>query len=171
MNKTLQTGLLTGLFFLATSTGWAATSAAILKNSQISYRAEGGFTGVKSYGVLISCVDGKISVLKSIHDPRLRSKQPLRVTGTMDRDSYLNLWQGLKKQAVFGLKDGPPLKQDSLDEFTLSFEAKIGKQTNAFKVTACSRPEASRYFAVRNLLDHAVGMRSLWDKHSDLARK
>src|SRR5262245_11337333 len=71
----------------------------ILKDSQISYRADGGFTGIKSYGVIISCVNGKISTLKSFHDPH-RYPGPLRQKGSMDRMTYLKLWDSLKRQQV-----------------------------------------------------------------------
>src|SRR5262245_32515774 len=34
--------------------------ATLLDRSQIAYRAEGGFTGVESYSVIISCVRGEV---------------------------------------------------------------------------------------------------------------
>jgi hypothetical protein len=65
----------------------------LLEESQLSYRAEGGFTGVESYGVIISCVKGKVSILKSIHDPRLeKDNARIRQIGTMDQNEYLQLW-------------------------------------------------------------------------------
>src|SRR6185369_11388809 len=80
----------------------------ILKSSQISYRAEGGFTGVRSYGVILSCVNGHVSVLKSILDPRLpSSKASTRQIGTMSTDQYVQLWDNLDRQALLKMKDAP----------------------------------------------------------------
>src|SRR4051812_31659944 len=43
----------------------------LLEKSQISYAADGGFTGVRSFSVIISCVNGRISTLKTIRNPRV----------------------------------------------------------------------------------------------------
>ncbi len=147
--------------------------AALLKNSQISYRAEGGFTGIRSYGVLISCVDGKVSVLKSIYDPRLgRDRSRVRHIEKLDRDDYLSLWRSLEKQAVFKAQNAPQPKGDILDEFTLTFSLKVRDSQHRFLVYGISRPEAARYFAFRNLIDTTVNMGALWRAHQTLlARK
>lgn len=144
----------------------------ILKNSQISYRAEGGFTGIHSYSVIVTCVRGKISTLQSIHDPRIRNgNSHLRRAGRMDKVSYLNLWKSLNNLAVLNIKDAPNPKMDILDEFTVKFEARAGDYKNTFKVYGCGRPEAARYYAVKNIIDQSVDMRSLWATHSRLAKK
>src|SRR5262245_28893050 len=74
----------------------------VLQRSQIAYRAEGGFSGVESYGVIISCVKGEVSVMSSIHDPRIPDGEPIRRFEHMNAEKYLALWNSLVKQA--GLK-------------------------------------------------------------------
>jgi len=151
---------------------YQASQNEILQDSQISYRAEGGFTGVRSYTVIITCVDGKISTLQSIHDPRVSDdERTLYRTGKISSEAYLNLWNNLNKQAVFNLKDGENPKMEIMDEFTVQFEVKAGSRSNTFKVYGCNRPEAARFHAVKCLLDQAVDMRSLWSAHSRVAKK
>jgi hypothetical protein len=143
----------------------------ILKSSQISYRAEGGFTGVQSYGVILRCVNGKVSVMKSIYDPHLSGdKGQIRDIGSMNFDDYLALWNNLDRHAVFKMADAPLPKMDILDEFTIQFNAKVGNTFHHFQVYGISRPEAARYFALRKLVDDAVGMQELWNNHSELVR-
>lgn len=148
-------------------------TAALLHKSQISYQADGGFTAVKSYSVIISCIDGKISTLSTISDPKLMGSNasPLRHIGTMDEEAYLNLWDKLNRMAVFEKKNGPEPRADILDEFTVTFQASVGNDENQFSVRGCSRPEASQYFAFQHLLDSAVGMENLWNSHQSLAQK
>jgi len=141
----------------------------ILKNSMISYRAVGGYTGVKSYSVVISCVNGKISALSSINDPRI--KEVLRRKSDMTKDSYVMLWKNLNRLAILEKRDAPNPKRDILDQFTINFEVKAGSKQNQFKVVGCSRPEAAQYFAIRSLLDKAVGMDNLWDSQQKLASR
>ena len=144
----------------------------ILKDSTISYRATGGFTGVKSFNVIMSCKDGKISLLKTIHNPlRNRRRPTLRERGRMDYVAYLRLWEYFQKQQIFKVKDAPEPKRDIVDEFTFHFEVRIGKKKNTFKIYGISRPEAARYFAFKNLIDQASDMASLWDQHGALAKK
>lgn len=144
----------------------------ILKQSQISYKAQGGFTGVESYGVLISCSGGKISVLKTLRDPRLGQKEGhLRQAGTLDTNAYLRLWESLSRLSLFSTPDAPQPKMDILDEFTFMFEAQAGSQRHGFKVYGISRPEAARHFAIKNAIDMAAGMDSLWHTHQSLAKK
>lgn len=143
----------------------------ILKESQISYRAEGGFTGVQSYGVILSCVNGKVSVMKSIYDPRLSSeKSRTREIGSMELEKYVRLWNNMDQQALFKMQDSPLPKMDIADEFTLHFYAKAGKNLHQFQVVGISRTEAARYFAIRKLIDDAVQMQALWNVHNDLAK-
>ncbi len=147
------------------------TNADLLKNSQISYRAEGGFSEVQSYGVILSCVNGKISVLKSISDPRLSDKSALvHDVSSMSPSAYLSLWDSLDRQAVFRMTDAPEPKIDIADEFTITFNAKIGSARNEFHVVGISRPVAARYYAIRALIDDAVHMKALWNVHSNVAR-
>ena len=142
----------------------------ILKNSQISYLADGGFTGVKSYGVIISCVNGRISTLKSIHDPQ-RHEGPLRQRGSMDQMSYIHLWKSLQKHQALQAKNVPEPKIDIADEFTVEFEAKAGSAKNNFKVHGIGRPEACQQFAIKSLIDHAVQMQSFIGPRERLAFK
>src|SRR5260221_6338209 len=116
----------------------------ILKKSQVSYRADGGFTGINSYGVIISCVHGRISVLKSLHDPH-RPAAFIHQKGTMSKNEYLQLWKGLKKQKVFFASNIPEPKGDIADQFTVSFEASAGDHKNEFKVHGIGRPEACQH--------------------------
>jgi hypothetical protein len=149
----------------------SVSKKAILANSQISYRAEGGFSGVESYGVIISCVKGKMSVMMSIYDPRLHEDNSrVRRLGSMDSGEYLNLWDNLQRQALFKLQDSPPLTMDITDEFTNHFFVKVQDKHHQFNVVGISRPESSRYYAIRQLIDQSVNMRSLWDIHHNLAR-
>jgi hypothetical protein len=149
----------------------SVTHKELLKNSQISYRAEGGFTGVKSYSVIISCVDGRISSMSSIVDPNVPKAVPLRKRSTMKAEEYLALWDDLKRHQVFNKKDATNPRHDILDEFTVHFEAKVGPKDHSFKVFGCSRPEAAQYFALRNILDQAAGMKQLWETRERFARK
>jgi hypothetical protein len=142
----------------------------ILAKSQLSYQAEGGFTNVKSYSVLITCVDGKISTLKSMHNPAGKHREPIRISGTMSSRDYLELWKSASRQGVLSLQDAPAPRAERLDQFTIHFEASAGSSKNKFKVFACSRPEVSRYYSLRNLLDQAVNMQSLWNAQENLAR-
>lgn len=147
------------------------TDDQILANSQISYRAEGGFTGVESYGVIVSCVKGKISVMKSIYDPRLQKDNArMRQIGSLSKEDYLVLWENLDRQAIFKMKDSAPLTMDVYDEFTNHFYVKVGDYLHQFDVVGISLPEASRYFAIRKLIDDSVSMHSLWSTHTSLAR-
>jgi len=144
----------------------------LLESSQVSYRAEDGFTGVHSYGVIISCVKGKISVMKSIYDPRLPDSQSrIRQLGSMDEQSYLALWDNLKNNAIFRMQDAPQPAEDISDEFTVSFFAKVGGSLHQFRVYGISRPDASRYFAIQKLIDDSVQMASLWNAHTNLAAR
>lgn len=149
-----------------------ATKSEILKDSSISYRAEGGFTGVKSFSVIISCVRGKVSILKTIRDPRSGLKNQVhRQTKTMTREKYVKLWKCLKRQCILTVPDAPDPEIDILDEFTFKFEARVGKQKNNFKIYGMSRPGASRYFALKNIIDKAADMASFWSYHESLARR
>jgi hypothetical protein len=141
----------------------------LLDNSQISYRAEGGFTGVESFSVIISCVKGKISILKSIQDPRLdESHSRIRQLGSMEAENYLQLWEEMNKHALFQMKDTSPVSMDILDEFTHHFYAKVGERYHKFQAQGINRPDASRCFAIRQLIDDAVQMSSLWNEHENL---
>ncbi len=146
------------------------TEQDILKSSQISYKADGGFTGVRSYGVIISCVNGKISTLKSIHDPR-RHEGALRQNGTMNTETYLRLWQSLKKQNAFQAKNVAEPKLDITDELTIEFEARVGTMKNDFKVHGITRPEASQHYAIKSIIDSAVQMQAFAGSHEKLALK
>lgn len=147
------------------------TEEELLNESQISYRAEGGFTGVESYGVIISCVKGKISVLKSIYDPRLdKNNAQMRQIASMDENEYLQLWADMNRQALLKMNDSTPVTMDITDEFTNHFVAKVGKHIHRFEVVGISRPESSKYFALRERIDHSVNMKALWATHERLAR-
>lgn len=144
----------------------------ILKSSQISYRADGGFSGLESYGVILSCVNGHISVMKSIYDPRLsKESSRTREIGNMDEKEYLALWDNMDRHAIFKMQDAPQPKQDISDEFTIHFYAKVGENYHKFDVYGISRPEAARYFAVRKLIDDSVGMQALWNSYHQSARQ
>lgn len=140
----------------------------LLSKSQLSYRASGGFTEVNSFSVIISCVDGKISTYRSLRNNRHGA---LRRTGTMTKVEYLNLWDKMLRHRVMSMPNAPEPKHDILDEFTVEFEAKVGKTTHNFSARGCSRPEASRHFAIRNLLDQAADMKTVWDLHQKIVRK
>lgn len=147
------------------------TDKEILKNSQISYRAEGGFSTVQSYGVILSCVNGRVSVLKSIYDPRLSAdKARSREVGEMPVEQYVELWNNLDRYSLLKMQDAPRPKNDIQDEFTIHFAAKVGKLFHEFDVYGISRPESARYFAVRKMIDDSVQMKSLWETHQHLAR-
>lgn len=149
-----------------------AAKKEILKYSHISYRALGGFTGAESYGVLVSCIEGKISVLKSIHNPRFaKDRQTLRQIGTMSQGDYLDLWNTLHRQRAFEIANAPPPTQDLRDEFTYYFEIKAGPHTNAFDIYGMSRPAGARYHALRSVIDRAVNMSALWREHNQLAKR
>lgn len=143
----------------------------LLRKSQISYRAEGGFSKVQSYSVIISCVDGKISTLATIHDPHLGAdKGTLHQTGTLDKDQYLRLWKSAAQMGVQSKKDAPPLKQDILDEFTVTFDVQAGNWNHRFSAAGISRREASSYFAIRSLLDQYAQTAWLWDQYQELTK-
>jgi hypothetical protein len=142
----------------------ATDAASILARSQISYRAEGGFSGVESYGAIISCVNGEISMMASIHDPRLPN-EPMRKIGRLSRERYLALWDSLVRQASFRLDDGPVLDRDVLDEFTVTFNVSVCDRSHKFRAQGLSLPECARYQAVRALIDDAVQMADLWKSH------
>lgn len=173
-------GLIFDLFIIGLQLGaWNTAQAAVvtpneerlLQNSQISYRAEGGFTGVQSYGVILSCVNGRISVMKSIYDPRLPAdKAQMREIASMDKDTYLKLWDDLNKQAFFKTPDAPQPKHDIADEFTVNFHAKIGEEHHEFQVYGISLPSSSRYFGIRKRIDDSVNMSALWYSHKNVAR-
>lgn len=147
------------------------TQEKLLKDSQISYRAEGGFTGVRSYGVIISCVKGKISVMKTAYDPRLPEEQArIHQIGILSQEQYLALWDELQKRSVLTMRNAPLPKFDITDEFTVHFYAKAGVDENNFQAYGLSRPEISRYLAVRKMIDETVNMSALWSSHSALAR-
>ena len=146
----------------------ATDMASLLARSQISYRAEGGFSGVESYGVIISCVNNQVSVMASIHDPRVPS-EPMRKLSHMSTDKYLALWDSLVRQAALKLDDGPVIDHDVLDEFTVSFTVSVMDQTHQFRAQALSLPECARYQAVRSLIDDAVDMAALWKTHDQMA--
>jgi hypothetical protein len=176
----LELGMLMRLLMIGTAAflallGVAAAAPAperdaLLANSQISYQADGGFTGVESYGVIISCVKGHVSVLKSLCDLHASADaRHLRQIGTMNSEDYLRLWANLSRQNVLALKDAPPLNCDSLDEFTTRFVFKVGNQSHHISTQAISRPEVSRYFALRSLIDRSVQMEGLWQVHKSLA--
>ena len=138
----------------------------LIKESQISYRADGGFTGIESYGVIISCVNGKISVLKSIADPNLGNGQNVvRQLGTLDQQTYLALWDTLDNHAMFRMNDAPQPKHEIADEFTVTFFAKVGGAHHKIQVPGIRRPEVSRYFALLSIIDNAADMKSLWNEY------
>jgi len=145
----------------------------ILKKSQISYIADGGFTAVRSYSVIISCAGGKISTLCSIIDPRITKSEskPIYRKGSMDIEDYLAMWKKLNNLAVFQKKDAPLPKHDILDEFTMNFSAQVGMQKNSFKVVGITRPEGYQYQAIKSILDKSSQMGMLWDFHKSLASK
>ena len=148
------------------------TNQEVLKNSFISYRATGGFTGVQSYSVLISCVEGRISVLKTIRNPKYNKKDPtIRQRTKMSHRDYLNVWNHLRRQNIFRVQSAPDPKHDITDEFTYYFDARVGEHTNKFKIYGMSRPSGSRYFALKSLMDKSTNMASLWNRHTNLARK
>jgi hypothetical protein len=149
----------------------AMTDKEILRSSQISYRAEGGFTGVASYGVILSCINGQVSVMKSIYDPRLPAdKANSREISSMDPKDYIRLWENLDRHALFKMQDAPEPRMDIADEFTVHFYAKVENKFNQFHVYGISRPEAARYFAFRKLIDDSVQMQTLWDTHAHYAQ-
>lgn len=140
---------------------------AILKDSELAYNAEGGFTGVQSYGVILSCVNGRVSVLKSIYDPRLSpEKAKTREIATMDPKKYLALWRNVDRHAIFKFSNCPQPTREIYDEFTVRFTARVGKKCHRFEVAGISRPIAARYYAIRELIDASVRMEALWDAHA-----
>jgi len=145
---------------------------ALLKSSHISYRAVGGFTGVKSFSVLISCVDGRVSILKTIHNPKgIPNRPTLRHNGAMTTKAYMEFWDNLVKQQIMQIPDCPDPRQEILEEFTFHFEARVGDEKHSFRSYGLTRPEASRYFALKNLIDSVADMASLWDRHGKIAQK
>lgn len=140
----------------------------ILAKSELAYRATGGFSEVNSYTVILSCVNGKISSYRAVRNNR---HGIFRKTGTMTQQAYLNLWDNMLRRKIFEMKDAPTPRQDILDEFTVNFEAKVGDASNKFSAYGCSRPEASPYFALRNLIDQAANMQVVWNLHHSIARK
>lgn len=167
--------ILTALFLTVPHTARAGSmetmsSEELLKKSQISYSADGGFSGVKSYGVIVSCVNGKISMLKTIHDPR-HNQAPIRHRGNMDQTTYLRLWDSLVKHKVLEAKNIAEPKMDIADEFTIQFEARVGSDKNTFQVHGIARPEASQHFAIKSLIDYAVQMHAFAGTHDELALK
>jgi len=144
----------------------------IIKRSQISYMADGGFTEVESFGVIISCVDGKISVLKTLLDPNnFSTAARLRQTGTMPKKTYLKLWNNIKKQGVFEIQNAAEPHRDIRDEFTYHFNLSVGNYNHEFTVYGITRHEVSRHFAVRSLIDSASKMSTLWTTHQQRASK
>ncbi len=131
----------------------------ILTQSQISYKAEGGFTGIHSFGVIISCVNGKVSVLKTLNDPS-RPSAFIHQKGSMSQEAYLELWKGLKKHKVFFASNIADPKMDIADQFTMTFEAKAGDHKNEFKVHGIARPEACQHFAIKSLIDSSSHMQA-----------
>ena len=142
--------------------------ATLLEDSAISYRADGGFTGIQGYSVLIVCRAGAVSTLATIHDPR--RDEPLRRTGHMTEEEYLALWEQLNRQRVFATTDVERPKWEIRDEFTIRFEVRAGRLEHAFSVHGLNRPEASKLFAIQSLLDQAAGMSHLWSFHDQTAK-
>ncbi len=148
------------------------TDAEILKQSQISYRAEGGFTGIISYGVIMSCSEGKISILKSVEDPQLVNDDHKRYElATISQEKYLALWKTLLNMNIFVTKDVADPKLDIMDEFTFNFNVRVGVTDHQFKVYGIDRPEASRLFAFKSLIDESVNMAGFWNSTSAVAQK
>ena len=56
------------------SFGAEVKQSEILAHSELSYKADGGFTGIRSYSVRICCNKGKITTVRTILDPRINSK-------------------------------------------------------------------------------------------------
>lgn len=144
----------------------------IIQKSQISYRAQGGFTSINSYGVILSCVNGKISVLKSITDPNLNTNGGrIHELAEMDQDQYLALWDKLHKVSALNAKNVPNPRLDILEEFTHTFHLQVGDQSHQFQVYGINRPEASRHFAIKTIIDQAANMKSMWNSHQTLAHR
>ncbi|MCG3205922.1 MAG: hypothetical protein KCHDKBKB_02646 [Elusimicrobia bacterium] len=175
MKKTRVLFLIISFIIGALPQGWAEnvlSDKEILKVSQLSYQAEGGFSGVQSYGVILSCVNGQVSLLKTIHDPRFPSdKAILRQIGHMATEDYLKLWNTLDRHGIFKTANAPKPKMDIMDEFTVRFHAKVGERHHQFDVYGISRPEAARYFSLQKLIDNSVQMQSLWTVHNETAKK
>lgn len=142
----------------------------LLKNSQISYRAEGGFSGIRSYSVILSCVNGRISVLKTIHDPRSSAKT-IHNRGTLNAKAYLRLWNSLNRQKALSTANVAEPKMDISDEFTHVFDIRAGQHKNSFSVHGIQRPEACQQFAIKNLIDQTVQMQNFIETHQYLAKK
>ena len=141
--------------------------ADVLKKSQVSYRAEGGFSGVESYGSIISCVNGEVSIMASIHDPRSKNGEPTRKICHMTQERYLAMWNSLVRQASLRLTDGPALHRETLDEFTVTFNLSVGSESHQFRAQGLSLPECARYEAVRSIIDDAAQMAEVWKAHDD----
>ncbi len=141
--------------------------ASVLARSQVSYRAEGGFSGVESYGAIVSCVNGEISIMASIHDPRSKNGEPTRKICHMTQERYLALWNDLVKQAGLKLSDGPALRRETLDEFTVTFNLSVGDETHQFRAQGLSLPECARYEALRSTIDDAAQMADVWKAHDE----
>lgn len=175
--KRILAALSVAAFLAAPAFGEAAIAVApplpddaksVLARSQVSYRAEGGFSGVESYGVIISCVGGEVSMMASIHDPRLPS-EPMRKIGRISPERYLELWNALLRQASVRMTDGPILDRDVLDEFTVTFNLSVSDRNHRFRAQGLSLPECARYQAVRSLIDDTVQMADLWKAHDEAA--
>ena len=144
----------------------------ILKNSQISYRATGDGPGVQSFGVIISCVDGKISILKSLRDPDINHSLPqIRQIGNISQKEYLNLWRNLEELKFWNMDDAKDPTDLGTHHFTTEFFVKLDQKMHKFKVKDLDRPEFSSYLTIQKLIDKTANMQTLWDSYHSLASK
>jgi len=97
-------------------------------------------------------------------------RDPLRRKGSISVNDYVHLWGSLLRQNIFNTDNGKEPRMDILDEFTLHFEARVGRKNNKFHVYGHHRPEASKYFAIRSLIDHTAKMPRLWKTHKKVAK-
>ena len=146
---------------------FATDTASVLARSQVSYRAEGGFSGVESYGAIISCVNGEVSVMASIHDPRSKNGEPTRKICHITPERYVVLWNSLVRQAGLKLGDGPTLRRETLDEFSVTFILSVGDTSRQFRAQGLSLPECARYEALRSTIDEAAQMAEVWKAHDE----
>ena len=144
----------------------------IKKKSQISYRADLKGASIRSYGVIISCIDGKVSAIRSLYDPSLASDpRPIRQIVDLDLDQYLNLWDSLIRRGALDMKDRPPSTLPHSEESSVHFLLSLGKDTHEFSVTDLNRPEMATFLALQSLIDRTADMRSLWDSYQRTVKR
>jgi hypothetical protein len=167
VNRTLCLLLMAG--FPAISLGAQNVSDdTLLERSQLSYRAEGELANSEAYGVIISCVKGQISVLTSVHNPRLPN-EPIRRVGRLAPERYLKLWNDLERAGLYELRDNLQDEKRSVGGFSVAFNMAAGADARQFRAQGLALPESFRYRIVRSLIDEAAQVAAVWEAHQEMA--